>query len=74
MVDAEKKVHTRRVKVGISSDTDIEIIEGLVEGDEIIEGPYRTLAKDLKEGDLVEEQKGGGGGKGGPGGPGRKRG
>lgn len=73
VVDADKKVHARRVKTGISSDTDIEIIEGLVEGDEIIEGPYRTLAKDLKEGDLVEEQKQGGG-KGGPGGPGGKRG
>jgi HlyD family secretion protein len=72
VVDADKKVHARRVKTGISSDTDIEIIDGLVEGDEIVEGPYRTLAKDLKEGDLVEEQKSGG--KGGPGGPGRKRG
>lgn len=72
VVDAEKKVHARRVKTGISSDTDIEILEGLAEGDEIIEGPYRTLAKDLKEGDLVEEQQAGG--KGGPGGPGRKRG
>ncbi|MDP1824462.1 MAG: efflux RND transporter periplasmic adaptor subunit [Archangium sp.] len=72
VVDAEKKVHARRVKTGISSDTDIEIIEGLVEGDEIIEGPYRTLAKDLKEGDLVEEQKSGGGK--GPGGRGGKRG
>lgn len=73
VVDADKKVHPRRVKTGISSDTDIEILEGLNEGDEIIEGPYRTLAKDLKDGDLVEEQKQGGG-KGGPGGPGRKRG
>jgi HlyD family secretion protein len=72
VVDADKKVHARRVKTGISSDTDIEILEGIVEGDEIVEGPYRTLAKDLKEGDLVEEQKSGG--KGGPGGPGRKRG
>ncbi len=73
VVDAEKKVHARRVKTGISSDTDIEILEGLAEGDEIIEGPYRTLAKDLKEGDLVEEQQQGGKG-GGKGGPGRKRG
>jgi HlyD family secretion protein len=73
VVDAEKKVHPRRVKTGISSDTDIEILEGLNEGDEIIEGPYRTLAKDLKDGDLVEEQKSGPG-RGGPGGPGRKRG
>ncbi len=68
VVDAEKKVHARRVKTGISSDTDIEILEGLQDGDEIIEGPYRTLAKDLKEGDLVEEQKAGGRG------PGKKRG
>lgn len=73
VMDAEKHVHARRVKTGISSDTDIEILEGLVEGDEIIEGPYRTLAKDLKEGDLVEEQQQGGKG-GGKGGPGRKRG
>ncbi|MGV3621502.1 MAG: efflux RND transporter periplasmic adaptor subunit, partial [Archangium sp.] len=64
VVDAEKRVHPRRVKTGISSDTDIEILEGLQEGDEIIEGPYRTLAKDLKDGDLVEEQKSGGGGRG----------
>ncbi len=72
VVDVEKKVHARRVKTGISSDTDIEILEGLVEGDEIIEGPYRTLAKDLKDGDLVEDQKAGGGK--GPGGRGGKRG
>lgn len=70
VVDAEKRVKARRVKVGISSDTDIEILEGLAEGDEIVEGPYRTLAKELKDGDLVEPQKPGGkGGKGG-----RKRG
>ncbi|MFO0599037.1 MAG: efflux RND transporter periplasmic adaptor subunit [Myxococcaceae bacterium] len=74
VVDAEKHVHPRRVKTGISSDTDIEILEGLQEGDEIIEGPYRTLAKDLKDGDLVEEQKQGGPGKRGGGGPGHKRG
>ncbi len=73
VTDADKKVHPRRVKTGISSDTDIEILEGLNEGDEIIEGPYRTLAKDLKDGDLVEEQKGPGGGGGkGPGGRGKR--
>lgn len=70
VVDEARKVHARRVKTGISSDTDIEILEGLDDGAEIIEGPYRTLAKDLKEGDLVEEQKAGKG----AGGPGRKRG
>jgi HlyD family secretion protein len=75
VVDEQKKVRARRVKTGISSDTDIEILEGLAEGDEIVEGPYRTLAKDLKDGDLVEEQQPGGpGGPGGGRGRGRKRG
>jgi len=63
VVDAEKKCHLRRVHTGISSDTEIEILDGLKEGDQIIEGPYRTLAKELKDGDLVEEQKPGQGGK-----------
>jgi HlyD family secretion protein len=38
VVDAEKKVALRRVRTGISSDTDIEILEGLKEGDKIVEG------------------------------------
>jgi HlyD family secretion protein len=61
VVDAEKKAHPRRVKTGISSDTDYEILEGVVDGDRIVEGPYRTLAKDLKDGDLTNEQQAGGG-------------
>lgn len=69
VVDGENKAHARRVKTGISSDTDIEILEGLNEGDQIIEGPYRTLSKELKEGDVVEESKGGGPGGRGPRGP-----
>lgn len=66
VMDADKHVHPKRVKTGISSDTDIEIVDGLNEGEDIVEGPYRTLAKDLNDGDLVEEQ--------GQGGPGKKRG
>jgi HlyD family secretion protein len=69
VVDGENKAHARRVKTGISSDTDIEILEGLNEGDRIVEGPYRTLSKDLKDGDVVEESKGGGPGGRGPRGP-----
>lgn len=72
VVDGDRKAHARRVKTGIASDTDIEIVEGLKEGDRIIEGPYRTLSKELKEGDTVEESKGGGPGRGG--GRGGKRG
>lgn len=64
VVDGDKKVHPRRVKIGIASDTDVEILEGLKDGEQIVEGPYRTLAKDLKDGDTVEEAS--------PGGPGRR--
>ncbi len=59
VVDGEKKARVRRVRTGIASDTDIEILEGLKEGDQIVEGPYRALAKDLKDGDAVEEGQGG---------------
>jgi HlyD family secretion protein len=66
VVDGEQKAHPRRVKTGNSSDTDFEVLEGLAEGETIVEGPYRTLAKDLKDGDPVREAKP----EGGPGGPG----
>lgn len=64
VVDGDKKVHPRRVKTGIASDTDIEVLDGLKDGEQIVEGPYRTLAKELKDGDVVEESTGGGPGKG----------
>jgi len=66
VVDAEKKAHLRRVRTGISSDTEVEILDGLKEGEQVIEGPYRTLAKELKEGDLIEEVKPGQGKRRGP--------
>jgi HlyD family secretion protein len=60
VVDGEGKAAMKRVRTGISSDTDIEVLEGLAEGDTVVEGPYRTLAKELKAGDRVEESKPGG--------------
>lgn len=66
VVDGDQKAHPRRVKTGISSDTDFEVLEGLNEGETIVEGPYRTLAKELKDGDAVREARM----EGGPGGPG----
>jgi HlyD family secretion protein len=53
VVDGDGRVHPRRVKTGISSDTDFEILEGLKEGEQVVEGPYRVLNKDLKDGDAV---------------------
>lgn len=59
VVDAQKKAHVRRVKTGISSDTEFEIVDGVQDGDQVVEGPYRTLAKELKDGDVIREQGGG---------------
>jgi HlyD family secretion protein len=63
-----ERAEVRRVRTGIASDTDLEIVEGLKEGERVVEGPYRTLSKELKHGDTVSEPKPGGprGGKGGP--------
>lgn len=57
VVDGEQKAHLRRVRTGIASDSDIEVLEGLKEGERIVEGPYRTLAKELTEGAKIEEMK-----------------
>lgn len=62
VIGKDQKVSIRRVRTGIASDTEIEIVEGLEQGERIVEGPYRTLAKELKEGDAVEEAKPGQGG------------
>ena len=44
----------RVIKTGIQDDTNIEVISGLEEGDEIITGPYNVVSKTLKSGDKVE--------------------
>ncbi|MBQ0735165.1 efflux RND transporter periplasmic adaptor subunit [Aquimarina celericrescens] len=43
----------RVIKTGIQDDSNIEITEGLQEGDEVITGPYNTVTKILKTGDKV---------------------
>jgi HlyD family secretion protein len=53
----------RMVKTGIASRTDVEILEGLSPGETIVDGPYRTLARELADGQSVKVQE-----KGGPGG------
>jgi HlyD family secretion protein len=42
------------VRTGLSSDRYIEIASGLAQGDTVISGPYRALAKDLTAGDRVK--------------------
>lgn len=51
------KAKLKVVETGIQDDTNIEIITGLEEEDEVIIGPYTTVTKSLKNGDSVEYKK-----------------
>jgi HlyD family secretion protein len=65
------KVLRRKITTGLASDTMIEITDGLAEGEELVEGPYRVLARQLQDGDVVAvDEPGGPGGPGG--GPGKR--
>ena len=48
------KAIRKDVEVGISSDSDQEITDGLEEGELVITGPFRIL-RHLNDGDEVEE-------------------
>jgi HlyD family secretion protein len=47
------RVHFVLVKTGITGATDIEVLSGLKDGDEIVTGPYKTL-RGLKDNSLVK--------------------
>jgi HlyD family secretion protein len=49
-------VHKRVVEVGLSSETHTEIVKGLKEGEVVVEGPYRTLARELEDGKKVSPE------------------
>lgn len=44
----------RTVKTGISSESNIQIISGVEEGEEVVSGSYRVLGKELDDGDEVK--------------------
>jgi HlyD family secretion protein len=50
------KAVRKEVKIGISSDSDQEILAGLKEDDKVVSGPYRVL-RDLSDGDEVVEKE-----------------
>ncbi|QXP80144.1 MULTISPECIES: efflux RND transporter periplasmic adaptor subunit [Winogradskyella] len=52
-VNDNGKAKLRVVTTGIQDDTNIEIISGLAEDDEIITGPYSMVSKNLNPGDLI---------------------
>ena len=46
----------KQVKIGIQSETHIEIVEGLSEGDEIVTGSYRAISQTLQNSSAVNVQ------------------
>ena len=49
-----KYVHVRPVKVGISSETDYQVLNGLDLGDKIVIGSYKSISRELKHNALVK--------------------
>jgi HlyD family secretion protein len=46
-------VSARQVETGIQSETHIEIVDGLEEGEAIVIGNYRAISRDLEDGSEV---------------------
>ncbi|MFV2072066.1 MAG: efflux RND transporter periplasmic adaptor subunit, partial [Thermoanaerobaculales bacterium] len=53
-VVADDRAEARQVKTGIQSETHIEIVEGLEEGEQVVTGNYRAISRDLKDGVVVQ--------------------
>jgi HlyD family secretion protein len=51
----------RPVETGLASESEIEVTAGLKEGETLVEGPYRVLSRELKDGKRVAEAKEGAG-------------
>ncbi len=49
----EGRAVARQVRTGIQSETHIEILSGLVEGDRVVVGSYRAISRDLTDGAAV---------------------
>jgi HlyD family secretion protein len=54
IVDKDNKITRSKVKTGIQDINNIEITEGLKEGDMVVTGPYDIVSKKLKKGDEVK--------------------
>jgi HlyD family secretion protein len=49
----EGKAKLRAVKTGIQDNSNIQILEGLKEGEKVVSGPYNAIARLLKDGDVL---------------------
>jgi len=45
------------VETGLADENQIEIVSGVAEGDEVIYGPYRVVARELKDGKSVKPEE-----------------
>jgi HlyD family secretion protein len=45
------------VETGLASETEIEIVSGVKDGDQLVAGPYRLLSRELRDGKRVEQAK-----------------
>src|SRR5690606_25261313 len=52
------KAKIRVITTGIQDDRNIEVTSGLKKGDVVITGPYTTVTKELKSGDVVVLKEG----------------
>jgi len=57
VVDKDGSAQMREVHTGIASRTDVEILDGVSEGETVVDGPYRTLARELQDGQKVKPAK-----------------
>ena len=57
VMDKDGVAQMREVHTGIASRTDVEILDGVQEGDTVVDGPYRTLARELQDGQKVKQSK-----------------
>jgi HlyD family secretion protein len=53
VVTKDNKAPFRKVETGISGATDIEVLSGLAEGDQIVTGPYQVI-RTIKNGAIVK--------------------
>lgn len=56
-VSIDGKAEMKEVKTGISDYDNIEILSGVEEGDLVISGPFFVVSKQIKKGDLIEEDE-----------------
>ncbi len=54
VIQADKKVKLLPVKTSIQDITNIEVINGIKSGDEVITGPYDVISKTMKNGDKIK--------------------